>query len=71
MAGLDDDLHPESLALVRAILVLARTLGIQTVGEGVETATQAQTLRELGCTYGQGFLFGRPLPAPAAGRRPR
>ena len=66
VAGLDDDMHAESLALVRAILVLARTLGIQTVGEGVETAAQARTLTELGCTYGQGYLFGRPLPAPAA-----
>ncbi|WP_343225031.1 EAL domain-containing protein [Luteimonas sp. MC1828] len=71
VAGLDGEMHPESLALVRAILVLARTLGIQTVGEGVETTAQAQTLKQLGCTYGQGYLFGRPLPAPATGHRPR
>jgi EAL domain-containing protein (putative c-di-GMP-specific phosphodiesterase class I) len=70
VAGLDDALHPESLALVRAILVLARTLGILTVGEGVETAAQARTLKELGCTCGQGYLFGRPLPV-AAPARPR
>ncbi|WP_343225007.1 EAL domain-containing protein [Luteimonas sp. MC1895] len=69
VAGLDDALHPESLALVRAILALAGTLGIDTIGEGVETAAQAETLRQLGCTMGQGFLFGRPMPAPAAGDR--
>ena len=69
VAGLDDEMHPESLALVRAILALAGTLGIDTIGEGVETAAQAETLRQLGCTMGQGFLFGRPMPAPAAGDR--
>ncbi len=64
VAGLDDALHPESLALVRAILALAGTLGIATIGEGVETEAQADVLRQLGCTMGQGFLFGRPMPAP-------
>ena len=67
VAGLDDDLHPESLALVRAILALAGTLGIDTIGEGVETPRQADTLRQLGCTMGQGFLFGHPRPADATG----
>ena len=69
VAGLDDRQHPESLALVRAILALAGTLGIDTVGEGVETEAQAKILRELGCTMGQGFLFGHPAPAPAEGER--
>nr|WP_243708159.1 EAL domain-containing protein [Luteimonas arsenica] len=69
VAGLGDDQHPESLALVRAILALAGTLGIDTIGEGVETEAQAKILRELGCTMGQGYLFGRPMPAPAAGGR--
>ena len=65
VAGLEDAEHPESLALVRAILALAGTLGIDTIGEGVETGTQARILRELGCTMGQGYLFGRPMPEPA------
>ena len=69
VAGLDDELHPESLALVRAILALAGTLGIDTIGEGVETEAQATVLRQLGCTMGQGFLFGRPMPASAAESR--
>ena len=50
-------------ALVSSIVGLARQLGIWTVAEGVETETQARALRELGCSYAQGFLFGRPLPA--------
>ena len=60
IAGLSGETHAESLALVRAILALAGTLGIDTIGEGVETLQQRQLLSELGCAYGQGFLFGRP-----------
>ena len=44
------------------MLSLARTLGIETIGEGIETEAQRQTLRELGCDYGQGYLLGRPAP---------
>ena len=64
IAGLAGETHAESLALVRAILALAGTLGIDAIGEGVETEQQRQLLLDLGCTYGQGFLFGRPQPAP-------
>nr|WP_238389838.1 EAL domain-containing protein [Pseudoxanthomonas koreensis] len=60
VAGLDESGRQESLALVRAILALAGTLGIETVGEGIETETQRGILRELGCNCGQGFLLGRP-----------
>ena len=42
---------------------LARTLRLSTVAEGIETADQLDRLRTLGCDYGQGFLFARPLPA--------
>ena len=65
IAGLSGDSQAESLALVRAILALAGTLGIDTIGEGVETAHQRQLLFEMGCAYGQGYLFGRPRPAKA------
>ena len=75
VAGLDSEMHAESLALVRAILALAGTLGIDTIGEGVETEHQRQLLGELGCAYGQGFLLGKPRPAPSprgdAGRHRR
>jgi len=60
--GLGSDLHAESLALVRAILALAGTLGIDTIAEGVETQGQRDLLNELGCLYGQGYLYGRPAP---------
>ena len=60
VAGLVGDTQPESVAVVRAIQALAGTLGIETIGEGVETEAQRATLRELGCTFGQGYLFGRP-----------
>jgi EAL domain-containing protein (putative c-di-GMP-specific phosphodiesterase class I) len=45
---------------VRAILALAGTLGIETIAEGVETEEQRQSLIELGCLLGQGYLLGRP-----------
>ena len=47
-------------AVVEAVVTLARALGHSTVGEGIETRTQADALREIGCTYGQGYLFGHP-----------
>lgn len=49
-------------ALVHGVLSLARTLGIETIAEGVETATQLQSLLDLGCNCGQGYLLGRPAP---------
>jgi len=60
VAGLDGDARAESLALVRAILALAGTLGIDTIGEGIETPRQRDVLAELGCQFGQGFFYGKP-----------
>src|SRR5690606_39161686 len=65
VAGLDaEGGREESLALVRAILALSRSLGMETVGEGIETMAQRDTLQELGCTAGQGYLLGRPASCP-------
>jgi diguanylate cyclase (GGDEF)-like protein len=50
-------------AIVRAILALARSLNIEVVAEGIETSAQREALLELGCRYGQGFLFAHPRPA--------
>ena len=47
--------------LVETILGLATQLDMTAVGEGVETESQLQALRAMGCTYGQGFLFSRPV----------
>lgn len=48
---------------VRTLLGAARTLGLQTVGEGVETRQQLNTLRDSGCDLAQGYFFGKPLGA--------
>ncbi len=48
--------------LVEATVCVARSLGMGTVAEGVETASQAQMLKALNCDKGQGYLYARPLP---------
>jgi predicted signal transduction protein with EAL and GGDEF domain/HAMP domain-containing protein len=58
-----DDSHGR--AIVRTILAMARSLDYQTVAEGVETEEQQRFLAELGCTFAQGFLFAKPMPADA------
>lgn len=50
--------------VVRAILEIARRLGMKVVAEGIETARQAEVLRDLGCELGQGYRFSRPVSAP-------
>ena len=62
VADLDGDARTESVAVIRAIVALAGSLGIEIIAEGVETMAQRERLLELGCTYAQGFLFGRPQP---------
>jgi diguanylate cyclase (GGDEF)-like protein/PAS domain S-box-containing protein len=52
---------PDS-ALVAAAIAMGRALEMEVVAEGIETAEQMSDLRELGCPFGQGFLFARPLP---------
>ena len=53
----------ESAKIVSAVVGLGHSLGLSTVAEGVETEEVAALLRELGCDVGQGWLFGRPVPA--------
>ncbi|HEV3052327.1 MAG TPA: bifunctional diguanylate cyclase/phosphodiesterase, partial [Longimicrobium sp.] len=56
------------LAIVRAIIALAAALGLETTAEGVDDPAQAEHLRRMGCTYGQGYLWGRPMEAADAER---
>jgi diguanylate cyclase (GGDEF)-like protein/PAS domain S-box-containing protein len=49
-------------AVVTTILELARTCGLRAVAEGIETRGQLDALRDLGCRFGQGFYFSRPVP---------
>jgi diguanylate cyclase (GGDEF)-like protein/PAS domain S-box-containing protein len=51
------------LAIVSAIIAMARHLHIQVVAEGIEGWPQLEKLRQLGCSYAQGYLFARPCPA--------
>jgi EAL domain-containing protein (putative c-di-GMP-specific phosphodiesterase class I) len=53
----------ESRKLVMAIISLARNLNLPIVAEGIEDIAVAGALLEMGCTYGQGYAFGRPMPA--------
>jgi len=54
---------PEDRAIVTAIINLSRSLGFQTIAEGVETQEQLTFLREQGCNEVQGYFFSKPLPA--------
>jgi diguanylate cyclase (GGDEF)-like protein len=57
----DDDARSEALA--RAIVALGESLDIATVAEGIETNEQAERMRTLGCSFGQGYFFARPMTA--------
>nr|WP_235844835.1 EAL domain-containing protein [Cupriavidus agavae] len=49
-------------SIVRALIDMARSFGLETIAEGVETEEQRERLRGLGCQEAQGFLFSRPVP---------
>lgn len=56
----------ENLAIVQTVIMLSHKLGMDVVAEGVEQASQMEILRELGCEYGQGYYFAKPLNSEAA-----
>ncbi|WP_374145222.1 putative bifunctional diguanylate cyclase/phosphodiesterase [Sphingomonas sp. 28-63-12] len=57
---------PEAIAIIRAVVALAQSLGMATTAEGVETEEEHSMVYELGCTKVQGYYFGRPLPVEEA-----
>jgi diguanylate cyclase (GGDEF)-like protein/PAS domain S-box-containing protein len=54
---------PQSAAIVRMVIDMARRLNMDVVAEGIETEAHAEFLRQQGCELGQGYLYGRPVPA--------
>ncbi len=58
----------QPLQIVRTIIELARVLGMDVVAEGIETREQYSLLRQLGCRYGQGYLFAKPMTPEAVTR---
>jgi PAS domain S-box-containing protein len=61
VTGVDHD--PNSATIIRSILALGAELGLVVVAEGIETRAEADALKSLGCTVGQGYLYARPMPA--------
>ena len=57
--------------MVRAIVRLASSLDLPVVAEGIETQGTLDALKRMGCTEGQGYLFGRPMDARDVARRLR
>ena len=60
------DTSPHHRVLIEATVRVARSLGMSTVAEGIETAGQAGAAAALRCDKGQGYLYARPLPADEA-----
>jgi EAL domain-containing protein (putative c-di-GMP-specific phosphodiesterase class I) len=62
------DSDAKSGEIVRTILMLAQNLNIETVAEGIENREQLRQLQKLGCEFGQGYLFSKPVAAETAGK---
>ena len=58
---MDLENSPVDRQMIEAITAMVRKLDLKVVAEGIETDRQMQFLKQIGCDYGQGFLFARPL----------
>ena len=58
--------QPKSQEIVRSVIVLAKTLKMDIIAEGIETVEQLEYLKNLGCKQGQGYLFAKPLDSKTA-----
>jgi PAS domain S-box-containing protein len=65
VSGMDVD--NESLEIVRLVAMLAHNLGMKVIAEGAETLQQVNNLKELGCEFGQGYFFSKPMAREEAG----
>lgn len=59
---------PKDAAITRALIMLSTELGLRTIAEGIETLEQEKALRLMGCEAGQGFRYGKAMPAEAVAR---
>ncbi|MBT5073666.1 MAG: EAL domain-containing protein [Kordiimonadaceae bacterium] len=55
------DTSDEGYNIIKVIINLAKSLGMTIIAEGIETKSQLEKLKTLGCHYGQGFLFSKAL----------
>ena len=53
---------PRAAAILESVIQLGRSLGMHVLTEGIETPAQEALLRRLGCTYGQGYFYAKPMP---------
>ena len=53
---------PRAPAILESVIRLGRSLGMHVLTEGIETPAQESLLRRLGCTYGQGYFYAKPMP---------
>jgi EAL domain-containing protein (putative c-di-GMP-specific phosphodiesterase class I) len=60
---------PADEAVIAAVVYLGQKFGVEVIAEGIETLAQADALVRLGCTQGQGYMFGKPMPAPEFAQR--
>jgi EAL domain-containing protein (putative c-di-GMP-specific phosphodiesterase class I) len=60
------DSEDEGVQIVSTIISLGHNLGMQVVAEGLETRAQVDRVKELGCDFGQGYYFARPMDEPSA-----
>jgi EAL domain-containing protein (putative c-di-GMP-specific phosphodiesterase class I) len=56
---------PDDAAIVGSTISLSKQLGLSVIAEGIENRATADLLMRMGCEDGQGYCFGRPMPAPA------
>jgi EAL domain-containing protein (putative c-di-GMP-specific phosphodiesterase class I) len=54
--------NPHSAAIVRGVITIGRSLGLDVIAEGIETDEQVSYLKASGCVSGQGYFFGKPMP---------
>ncbi len=60
--------EPRSTELIRTIAMMARNLGVDVIAEGIETIDQRDRVEALGCGYGQGYLYSKPVPGDIAAK---